>query len=80
MPTRRRALKTLLAGAAAFTAAPAFSFGKMIDPQPVKWKGNIRHSVCRWCYGDLPLDTLCAFLKKLGIGAVDRSAPRNGIP
>lgn len=76
MSTRRRALKTLLAGAAALSAAPQFSWEKMTDFQAFKWKGNIRHSVCRWCFGDIPLEQFCLFLKGLGIGAVDLIGPK----
>ncbi|MDX1912635.1 MAG: hypothetical protein SFV22_14175 [Saprospiraceae bacterium] len=59
MPTRRQTLKTL-ATAAVIGAAPAVSFaGKYVAPDtPPMRKGNIRHSVCRWTYGDVPLAEL----------------------
>ncbi|HRK74462.1 MAG TPA: TIM barrel protein [Rhodothermales bacterium] len=34
-------------------------------------KGRIRHSVCRWCYGQIPLDTFCSRIKALGLEAID---------
>ena len=38
-------------------------------------KGNINHSVCRWCFGDVDLDTLCIEAKKIGITAIDLIGP-----
>jgi hydroxypyruvate isomerase len=83
MPTRRRALKTMLAGAAALTASPSFSFAKMpetqsiITHQPITRKGNIRHSVCRWCFNAYSLDELCIFAKQIGISAIDLVGPKD---
>lgn len=38
-------------------------------------KGNINHSVCRWCYGDVSLDDLCTAVKKIGFSAIDLCGP-----
>ena len=54
----------LLSGAAA--AAPA-SGGAL--------KGNIRHSVSRWTYGDLSIEELCLLVKSLGFTAIDLVGP-----
>jgi len=40
-------------------------------------KGNIRQSVCRWCYGKIPLDELCEFSKKIGIESVELLGPND---
>lgn len=40
-----------------------------------KLKGNINHSVARWCYRDIPLDELCAAVKKMGGGSVELVGP-----
>jgi hydroxypyruvate isomerase len=42
---------------------------------PVVRKGNIRHSVCRWCYSGFSLDQLCVFAKQIGISAIDLIGP-----
>jgi len=34
-------------------------------------KGNIRHSVSQWCYGDIPLDQLAIECKKMGIESIE---------
>ncbi len=40
-------------------------------------KGNIRHSVCRWCYGNMPLEELLPILKSIGIHAIDLIGPKD---
>lgn len=76
MPTRRRVLKTLLAGAAAVSAAPAFMVAQTAATPRFTAKGNIRHSVCRWCYNDIPLDELCKAVQPMGISAIDLVGPK----
>ena len=33
------------------------------------------HSVCRWCYGKIKLDDLCAAGKEMGLVAIDLLNP-----
>lgn len=40
-----------------------------------KLKGNINHSVCRWCYEDIPLEKLCEISKEMGITSIDLLDP-----
>lgn len=42
---------------------------------PAKLKGNIRHSVARWTYGDLSLEALCELVLSLGFAAIDLVGP-----
>ncbi len=44
-------------------------------PPSVKLKGNIKHSACRWCYGKIKLDDLCAAGKEMGLVAIDLVNP-----
>ena len=44
-------------------------------PKKLKLKGTINHSVCRWCYGDIPLEDLCVAVKKIGFSAIDLVGP-----
>lgn len=77
MSTRRHALKTLLAGAAALSTAPSITFAANPDAiMPQERKGNIRHAVCRWCFNDFTLDELCLFCKQVGIEAIDLVGPK----
>lgn len=67
--SRRAALKTAAGGAAALAAAtlprPAYA------AEAAKLKGRINHSVCKWCYGKVPLDEFCAAAKEMGIASVE---------
>jgi len=38
-------------------------------------KGNINHSVCRWCFDFISLDELCVNAKDIGIKAIDLVGP-----
>jgi hydroxypyruvate isomerase len=75
---RRSAIKNMIAGTAAIGAAGVLSSFTpstehiMTDD---KLKGNINHSVCRWCYKDIPLDELCAAAKGMGIKSIDLVGP-----
>lgn len=40
-------------------------------------KGNINHSVCRWCFGELTLVELCAEALRIGITAIDLVGPND---
>ncbi len=38
-------------------------------------KGNINHSVCRWCYDQIPLEQFCKAVAKIGITSIDLLDP-----
>lgn len=38
-------------------------------------KGNINHSVCRWCYSKIPLEELCQAAKGMGIKSIELVGP-----
>lgn len=73
--SRRSALKNIVAGTAALGVSatlPAFA----LEPQKsTMLKGNVNHSVCRWCYGSTDLETLCIEAKKIGLKAIDLAGP-----
>ncbi len=39
-------------------------------------KGNVNHSVCRWCYDKIPLEELCSASKEMGIQSVELQGPK----
>ena len=41
----------------------------------MKLKGNIHHSVSRWCYGKISLDDLCVAAKGMGLESVELLGP-----
>ena len=77
---RRRAIKNMVVGSLAMgTTAGAFASASSSSKEQEVYtmKGNINHSVCRWCYGGIPLETLCAGVKKMGIVAIDLVGPKD---
>lgn len=77
-PSRRKAIKNIVAGTAAFSTAGALStFAHGTSSIANQLKGNIRHSVCRWCYGAIPLEEFAAAVKGFGISAIDLVGPKD---
>jgi hydroxypyruvate isomerase len=69
----------LASGAAVVTAAatlPPRLRAAEDSAAPVKLKGNIHHSVCKWCYGGIPLDDFCKAAKELGLESVELLNPQ----
>ena len=52
---RRNAIKTMALGSTAM-AIPNLNTEMKSKTAPLK--GNINHSVCQWCYSNIPLETL----------------------
>lgn len=75
---RRKAIKNILAGSAALAAGaaavPAFAVG---EKKTAMLKGNIQHSVCRWCFGNLSLDELCVAANQIGLKGIDLVGPKD---
>ena len=79
---RRSLLKQVLTGSAAIAAGVTLPKSLMAavdetaQTETIKsLKGNINHSVCRWCYNDMPLEDLCKVVNKIGFGAIDLLKP-----
>ena len=73
--SRRSALKTIAGSTAAVGAALTTpSLGQAAKGND-KLKGNIRHSVCKWCYGSIGLDKLAAKAASLGMESVELLDP-----
>ena len=66
----------MLAGSAAIAASPLLGLRAGADKGYVP-KGNIHHSVCRWCFGDMPLDQLCTAVKEMGLVGIDLVGPKD---
>lgn len=74
--SRRTALVTLAGTAAAAATATLRPRAHAQEAAPrAQLKGNINHSVCRWCYNQLSLDELCRASKAMGIVAIDLLNP-----
>lgn len=67
--SRRNVLKAL------GTSAVTLSAIESMASEPVKLKGNIKHSVSRWCYQSIPFEELCVAAKDMGIMSVELTGP-----
>lgn len=77
---RRELLKQLATGAlGASVLASGVLLSSAVQAAPVSGalKGNIRHSVSRWTYGDLSIEELCLLVKSLGFTAIDLVGPQD---
>jgi hydroxypyruvate isomerase len=66
---RSQALKKMAATTMASFALPQMA--KSMNALPDDVKGSINHSVCQWCYNDIPLEKLCEAAKAMGIKSID---------
>jgi hydroxypyruvate isomerase len=71
--TRREASKTLAAGVA-LALLPRSSSGAESSPTAASRTG-FRHSVCKWCYKDIPLAEMAAAVKTFGIESIELLDP-----
>jgi hydroxypyruvate isomerase len=76
--TRREMLGVTLAGAAAMNSVGGWAmaeekkFGK-----PEGFKGDIKQSVSKWCFGAIPLGEFCEICKGMGMAGVDLIDPKD---
>lgn len=71
---RRNAIKTMALGT---TAMAIPNINSEMNPILTPLKGNINHSVCQWCFGNIPIETLAQEAKKLGLVGIDLIGPDN---
>ena len=71
--SRRSALRKITGGTAAVAAAVSLSQRLRAADNAIgpKLKGRIKHSVCKWCYGKIPLDEFCQAAKPIGLQSVE---------
>jgi hydroxypyruvate isomerase len=75
--SRRLAIKNLVAASATIGTAPLLASFTTEEKKLPALKGNINHSVCRWCYNSIPLEEFCAAVKRMGISAIDLVGPKD---
>ena len=66
---RRNAIKKIAMGTTALTFPKIQS--NNYKKRSMSLKGNIKQSVCQWCYSDIPLKTLAEESKKIGLIGID---------
>ncbi|MDA0193848.1 MAG: TIM barrel protein [Bacteroidetes bacterium] len=67
---RKEAIKLMTAGTLGIGLSSSLT-ADASSPKPLALKGNINHSVCRWCYRDIPLEQLADAAKEMGLVGVD---------
>lgn len=69
----RRQMIGSTAGVAAVTAAGLSATGVFAATSTgtLKLKGNIRHSVSQWCYGDIPLEEFAKTCAEMGLESIE---------
>lgn len=74
--TRRDAI-TKMGAAAGSTALAAWltSLEKLNNSLPQDLKGRVKHSACRWCYNDIPLEDLAKGVSEIGMHSIELIGP-----
>ena len=75
--SRRKSLKKI-AGTMALGALVPGLHQRLIAAEaslPQELKGRIKHSVCKWCYNDIPLEDLCKSAKDIGLTSIELLGP-----
>ncbi len=76
--SRRSAIQTFLTGTVSVAAGGLLSSSRSVDKdRQLILKGNINHSVCRWCFSDWSTEELCREAKKIGIRGIDLVGPKD---
>ncbi|MCG8521741.1 MAG: sugar phosphate isomerase/epimerase [Pseudomonadales bacterium] len=71
---RRNFIATAAVGSAGLASGSAMTSDQVL-PQTFKLKHNINHSVCEWCFSDIPFEDFLKTLKELGVNAIDLIGP-----
>ncbi|MBM3833616.1 MAG: TIM barrel protein [Verrucomicrobia bacterium] len=77
-PISRRSVLRNLAGTAALAGFASNLSNRLHAADAAagaKLKGKINHSVCKWCYGKVPLEDLCKAGKEMGLTSVELLEP-----
>ncbi|MEE9432028.1 MAG: TIM barrel protein [Melioribacteraceae bacterium] len=76
--TRRNILKGMVATAGAIAVSnPLLASCKTLTKnEPTMLKGNINHSVCRWCFSSIPLKEFCESVNEIGIKSIELTTPK----
>jgi hydroxypyruvate isomerase len=74
---RRSVLQAMGAGVVGALSASSLKSAEPADKEPYKPKGNIKQSICRWCYGNIPLDKLAAEAVKMGYKSIELLMPED---
>tara|TARA_B100001059_G_scaffold104641_2_gene104459 strand:+ start:5716 stop:6612 length:897 start_codon:yes stop_codon:yes gene_type:complete len=75
---RRKLLKQMTLTSLGFPMIDQFKLydsKKTYDFNQINMKGNINHSVCKWCYSQISLEVFASGVKSMGIKGIDLIGP-----
>ncbi len=76
--SRRKLLKTLVGTAGIGLASSLNARLSAADRlMPLEISGKVNHSVCKWCYRDIPLEDLCKAAVEIGLSSIELLTPRD---
>jgi sugar phosphate isomerase/epimerase len=73
----RRSFMTTTGKTAAITAVAASLATRLGAADAAAPGTRINHSVCKWCYGSIPLDDLCIAGKEMGLKSIELLMPED---
>jgi len=75
--SRRKIIKGIVAASALAVSSPILANCATTKNTStiVQLKGNINHSVCRWCFNSIPLDEFAKNVKEIGIKSIELTTP-----
>ncbi len=71
--SRQQALQSMAATAAGMFALPEISHA--MNTLPKALNSRINHSVCQWCYGNIPLEEFARAAKDIGLKSIELLGP-----
>lgn len=69
--TRRTALKTFASTTALAATGGALTSSNLSATPPQPLLGDYKHSACKWCYKDIPLEDMAARGRDLGLDSIE---------
>lgn len=73
LPRRDFLSRSLVAGASVASVASLLS--RQLEAAEAAAPGKVRHSVCKWCYKDISLETMCLAAKEIGLESIELLDP-----
>ncbi|WP_339923259.1 TIM barrel protein [uncultured Cyclobacterium sp.] len=77
LKNRRKVLKKIASTGLASMLVPSLShrLSAAESSLPMTLKGNVNHSVCRWCYNDIEFEDLCKAAVDIGLKSIELAGP-----
>jgi len=73
--SRRKMIKGMAAASALAISSPILANCASTKNVSTVLKGNINHSVCRWCFNSIPLEEFANRVKEIGIKSIELTTP-----